>query len=58
VRPASAGSDDQKRTLTPADALRQGASHLVIGRPITAAPDPMSALASIEAEIATARLRV
>ena len=58
VRPASAGSDDQKRTLTPADALRQGASHLVIGRPITAAPDPMSALANIEAEIATARLRV
>jgi len=34
--------------MTPADALAQGATYLVIGRPITAAPDPMAALESIE----------
>jgi len=49
VRPAWAGADDQARAATPADALRNGASHLVVGRPITAAADPRAAaLALIE----------
>ena len=47
IRPAGSASDDQVRILTPADALRQGSSHLVIGRPITQAADPSAALRSI-----------
>jgi orotidine-5'-phosphate decarboxylase len=52
IRPAGAGVGDQKRIATPADALRQGASYLVVGRPITQAPDPAGAAESILAEIA------
>ena len=52
VRPASAAKQDQKRVMTPAAAVGAGAHHLVIGRPITAAPDPLAALAAIEAELA------
>jgi len=51
VRPTGAAPGDQKRVSTPADALAAGASHLVIGRPITAAADPMAALSAIEAEV-------
>lgn len=51
VRPAGAGHGDQKRVATPAEAIGAGASHLVIGRPVTAAADPMAALAAIEAEL-------
>jgi orotidine-5'-phosphate decarboxylase len=51
VRPAHAARQDQKRVMTPAAAVAAGADHLVIGRPITAAPDPLAALAAIEAEI-------
>ena len=40
IRPADAATDDQVRTVTPAQALAQGSSHLVIGRPITRATDP------------------
>lgn len=47
------GTDDQARTLSPADAVRAGASYLVVGRPITAAPDPRAAADAIGAEIAT-----
>jgi orotidine-5'-phosphate decarboxylase len=54
IRPAGAAAGDQKRIQTPAAALRAGASHLVIGRPITQATDPMAALAAIESEIAAA----
>jgi orotidine-5'-phosphate decarboxylase len=54
VRPASAALDDQKRVMTPADAIRAGASYLVVGRPITAAPDPLASLAAINREIAAA----
>jgi orotidine-5'-phosphate decarboxylase len=52
IRPAGGTGDDQRRTMTPLEALRAGASYLVIGRPITAADDPMSALLTIESEIA------
>lgn len=40
LRPTSAGSDDQSRTVTPAQAMQLGATHLVVGRPITQAPVP------------------
>ena len=40
IRPPGAAKDDQKRTLTPEQAINLGADYLVIGRPITAAPDP------------------
>ncbi|MEW8014892.1 MAG: orotidine-5'-phosphate decarboxylase [Candidatus Sedimenticola endophacoides] len=52
VRPVFASSDDQRRIMTPADALRGGADYLVIGRPITAAADPLRALRLIQEEIA------
>jgi orotidine-5'-phosphate decarboxylase len=51
VRPGSAAMGDQKRVMTPREALVAGADYLVIGRPITAADDPVAALAAIEAEI-------
>jgi len=54
VRPAGASADDQARTATPAAALKAGATHLVIGRPITAAPDPRAAAQAIAAEMAGA----
>ena len=47
IRPAGAAAQDQARVATPEDAIRDGADWLVIGRPITAAPDPAAALASI-----------
>ena len=52
VRPASVSLDDQTRVMTPADAISAGSSYLVVGRPITAAPDPLAALQAINAEIA------
>ena len=51
IRPAGADAQDQKRTATPEAALRKGASLLVVGRPVTAAPDPVAALERILAEI-------
>lgn len=53
IRPANAASDDQNRVMTPTDALRMGADYLVIGRPITKAEDPLSALNEINREILT-----
>ncbi len=47
VRPAGAALDDQTRVATPEDAIRAGASYLVIGRPITRADDPLAALEAI-----------
>ena len=54
IRPANASADDQARIVTPAEALRLGASYLVIGRPITQAPDPLMALQTIHQEISAA----
>lgn len=52
VRPAGAALDDQARAATPAQALANGASHLVVGRPITAAADPRAEALAIAAEMA------
>lgn len=51
VRPAGAAANDQARTATPEEALRAGADLLVIGRPITGAPDPGAAAAAIAAPL-------
>ena len=53
IRPAGADKGDQKRTMTPAGAIAAGADYLVIGRPITQAPDPRAAAEAILAEMAT-----
>ncbi len=52
IRPAHGAKDDQQRVMTPADAIAAGADYLVIGRPVTQAPDPAAALAAINQEIA------
>lgn len=52
VRPAGAALDDQARAATPAQAIRDGATHLVVGRPITSASDPRAAAQAIAEEIA------
>lgn len=52
IRPAGADAGDQKRLATPADALRAGASYLVVGRPITQSPDPAKAAETILNEMA------
>ena len=54
VRPAWAGRDDQARIETPLEALRAGASHLVLGRPVTAAADPRTAALRVVEEMAGA----
>ncbi|MBJ7326926.1 MAG: orotidine-5'-phosphate decarboxylase, partial [Chthoniobacterales bacterium] len=51
VRPAGTETGDQKRTSTPADVVRGGATHLVIGRPISRADDPGAAFDRIAREI-------
>jgi orotidine-5'-phosphate decarboxylase len=51
VRPAGGDAGDQKRVVTPAQAIEDGASVLVIGRPVTAADDPAEALGSICASL-------
>jgi orotidine-5'-phosphate decarboxylase len=55
IRPAGSPRDDQKRTLTPADAIGRGADILVVGRPITQAADPRAAALALVAEIDAAR---
>lgn len=52
IRPAGASVGDQKRVATPAEAIQAGASYLVIGRPITQAPDPAAAADSVLRQIA------
>jgi orotidine-5'-phosphate decarboxylase len=54
IRPAGAEMGDQKRVATPAQAIRDGADYLVVGRPVTQAPDPRAAAQAIAAEIADA----
>jgi orotidine-5'-phosphate decarboxylase len=58
IRPAGLGlADDQRRVATPAETIARGASMLVVGRPITQAPDPAQATAAILAEIKAAGLK-
>jgi orotidine-5'-phosphate decarboxylase len=52
IRPEGAAGDDQSRVATPRAAIAGGADYLVVGRPITRAPDPAAALRAIHAEIA------
>ncbi len=54
IRPAGAAAGDQKRVMTPGEAVAAGADHLVIGRPITEADDPRGAALAIAEEIAAA----
>lgn len=54
VRPAGADVGDQKRVMTPGEAIRAGAARLVVGRPVVAAADPKAAAEAIVAEIAAA----
>jgi orotidine-5'-phosphate decarboxylase len=51
IRPAGAPDDDQRRTLSPGEAITAGADMLVVGRPITAAPDPLRAVNEILEQI-------
>jgi orotidine-5'-phosphate decarboxylase len=51
IRPASAATNDQARIATPASAIAAGADYLVVGRPITGAPDPVAAADAIVAEM-------
>jgi orotidine-5'-phosphate decarboxylase len=53
VRPAGAAAGDQKRVAAPAEAIRNGADYLVVGRPVTEAGDPRAAAEAIVAEIAS-----
>ena len=52
VRSAGAGKGDQKRVATPAEAIRAGASHVVMGRQITRAADPAAEVARVLSELA------
>ena len=54
IRPAGAETEDQARAVTPLIAMRAGATHLVLGRPITGAADPKAAAAAIIHEISAA----
>jgi orotidine-5'-phosphate decarboxylase len=54
IRPQDSSCDDQKRVATPGTAIRDGADYLVVGRPITRAPDPKQAARDIVAEMAVA----
>jgi orotidine-5'-phosphate decarboxylase len=54
IRPSGSDADDQKRVVTPANAITAGADYLVIGRPITAASDPRAVATAVIADIAKA----
>lgn len=54
IRPLAAADDDQKRVATPRSAIRDGADHIVVGRPVWRAENPRAAAQAIQQEIATA----
>ncbi len=53
VRPAGGGHDDQARVVTPAEAVAAGSTFVVVGRPITDAPDPAAEARAILSQIAS-----
>ena len=55
IRPSNSNKDDQKRVMTPAEAISSGSDYLVIGRPVTRAADPLQVLTDIENEMASAQ---
>ncbi|MBT0586349.1 orotidine-5'-phosphate decarboxylase [Alteromonas oceanisediminis] len=55
IRPAGSSADDQTRIVTPEDAINYGVDYMVVGRPITKANDPVSALRTINEQIAATR---
>jgi orotidine-5'-phosphate decarboxylase len=55
IRPADADAEGQKRTMKTSRAREAGADYLVVGRPVTRAPDPLAALVSLESELREAR---
>ncbi len=57
IRPAGSDADDQKRVTTPTEAFDNGASHIVVGRPITGAADPAAAAKAIVTELRTSAPR-
>ena len=54
IRPAGSAADDQRRVMTPADAIRSGSDYLVVGRPINQAADPAEAADAVVEEIEAA----
>ena len=52
IRPAGSAADDQRRVMTPVEAIQNGSTYLVIGRPVTAADDPTGVLRTINSELA------
>lgn len=56
IRPADSAADDQRRIVTPADAIAMGSSYLVVGRPITQSQDPVLACEGIASDIAGVKL--
>ncbi|MBY5865382.1 orotidine-5'-phosphate decarboxylase [Rhizobium leguminosarum] len=54
IRPVGSDKGDQKRVMTPFDALKAGATHLVVGRPVVKAPDPRDAARAILSEMVSA----
>ena len=54
VRPAGSDHGDQARVMTPAEAIQAGATHIVVGRPITAAKDPSAAARAIQHDVRAA----
>ena len=55
IRPLGAARGDQSRIMAPGDAARAGSTHIVVGRPITAAPDPVAAAKAIIRELAAVK---
>jgi len=54
IRPAGSQADDQRRIMTPAQAVQAGSNYLVVGRPVTLAENPLQVLQTINSEISTA----